>query len=183
MHAYILAVLRCTSSIACVRQHTHTHMHMHTCTCTACVRAADKYNQVARILGPIVQTLKAIPGMCEKRTPLSMFIESTFGGPTQLQKIICHDFFSRGFDGSGADNFYDAGALFLSLSLSLSSISSISLRLFFYLNSQQEPATSRLDCIWGHGFCRRTAGCIASSDKWHVHDAIAVVDAALHVAV
>lgn len=45
----------------------------------------------------------------DKRTVVKRYIDDTFDGPERLQKIICHDFFSRGFDGSGADNFYDAG--------------------------------------------------------------------------
>eukprot|EP00730_Choanoeca_flexa_P015459 TRINITY_DN7102_c0_g1_i2.p1 TRINITY_DN7102_c0_g1~~TRINITY_DN7102_c0_g1_i2.p1 ORF type:complete len:925 (+),score=196.84 TRINITY_DN7102_c0_g1_i2:56-2830(+) len=69
----------------------------------------DKYTQVARILGPIVQTLKALPKL--NKTPrINKWFDSAFGGLDELIQTICHDFFSKGFDGSGADNFYDAGS-------------------------------------------------------------------------
>ncbi|PVZ99675.1 hypothetical protein BB558_004312 [Smittium angustum] len=38
------------------------------------------------------------------------YIDYAFGGPAQLRKIILSDFFRSAFDGSGADNFYDAGS-------------------------------------------------------------------------
>lgn len=38
------------------------------------------------------------------------YLEEAFGGAQRLQKIICHDFFLHGFDGSGADNFKEAGS-------------------------------------------------------------------------
>ena len=37
-------------------------------------------------------------------------MDDVYGGPKLLAKSICRDFFLRGFDGSGADNFYDAGS-------------------------------------------------------------------------
>ncbi len=41
---------------------------------------------------------------------IKYYIDSTFGGVAQLRRTILRDFFSRAFDGSGADNFYDAGS-------------------------------------------------------------------------
>lgn len=38
------------------------------------------------------------------------YIDSTFGGVERCRKIILADFFRHGFDGSGADNFFDAGS-------------------------------------------------------------------------
>lgn len=38
------------------------------------------------------------------------YIETTFGGAESLIKDILLDFFRSAFDGSGADNFYDAGS-------------------------------------------------------------------------
>lgn len=38
------------------------------------------------------------------------YIKKTFGGGKELQLQICRDFFVHGFDGSGADNFFDAGS-------------------------------------------------------------------------
>merc|ERR1712159_669301 len=40
---------------------------------------------------------------------MRVFVES-FGGVHSLQKEILSDFFRHAFDGSGADNFFDAGS-------------------------------------------------------------------------
>lgn len=40
----------------------------------------------------------------------SAYIKAAFGGPDQAKKAILVDFFRHGFDGSGADNFFDAGS-------------------------------------------------------------------------
>eukprot|EP00045_Choanoeca_perplexa_P013389 m.151782 g.151782 ORF g.151782 m.151782 type:complete len:884 (-) comp16346_c0_seq3:254-2905(-) len=69
----------------------------------------DKYTQVARILGPVVQTLKALPKLAKEKR-IETWFETAYGGVDNLRTIICHDLFSKGFDGSGADNFYDAGS-------------------------------------------------------------------------
>lgn len=69
----------------------------------------DKYNQVPRILNPIVITCRRIPEMMENRG-IAKYINSTWGGPEQLKIAILQDFFKHGFDGSGADNFFDAGS-------------------------------------------------------------------------
>lgn len=69
----------------------------------------DKYNQVPRILNPIVLTIKAIPRLCEKKD-IKFYIDSVFGGPEKLKMLILSDFFRHAFDGSGSDNFFDAGS-------------------------------------------------------------------------
>jgi len=38
------------------------------------------------------------------------YVDSGFGGIEKLKKDICLDFFQHAFDGSGADNFFDAGS-------------------------------------------------------------------------
>lgn len=38
------------------------------------------------------------------------YVNRTFGGAAKLHKDILLDFFQHAFDGSGADNFYDAGS-------------------------------------------------------------------------
>jgi hypothetical protein len=70
----------------------------------------DKYTQVPRILSPIVICLENIERLCEEDDGVSKFIETGFGGVEQLKKDILYDFFKSAFDGSGADNFYDAGS-------------------------------------------------------------------------
>ena len=42
---------------------------------------------------------------------LAAYIDSTFGSVQGLKKSILTDFFKFAFDGSGADNFFDAGGL------------------------------------------------------------------------
>ncbi len=69
----------------------------------------DKYTQVQRILNPIVLTLNQIDIWRDDRI-ISEMIDSTFGGSSKLKKDILVDFFRYAFDGSGADNFYDAGS-------------------------------------------------------------------------
>lgn len=69
----------------------------------------DKYNQVPRILNPIVITLNELDRMMKKPS-LKQFIESNWGDVESLRTHILCDFFRHGFDGSGADNFYDAGS-------------------------------------------------------------------------
>ena len=69
----------------------------------------DKYTQISRILNPIVLTLNEINEFA--KTPgLAEYLSSAFGGPESAQKLILADFFRHAFDGSGADNFFDAGS-------------------------------------------------------------------------
>eukprot|EP00696_Hemimastix_kukwesjijk_P005982 gnl/Hemi2/17590_TR5802_c0_g1_i2.p1 gnl/Hemi2/17590_TR5802_c0_g1~~gnl/Hemi2/17590_TR5802_c0_g1_i2.p1 ORF type:complete len:358 (+),score=119.75 gnl/Hemi2/17590_TR5802_c0_g1_i2:1416-2489(+) len=69
----------------------------------------DKYNQVSRILNPIVITLAQLDKL-HSRPDLGRYIDQTFGGVDQLRLEILQDFFKHAFDGSGADNFFDAGS-------------------------------------------------------------------------
>ena len=38
------------------------------------------------------------------------YVQAVFGSPEAAKLQILADFFRHGFDGSGADNFYDAGS-------------------------------------------------------------------------
>ncbi|TDH70985.1 hypothetical protein CCR75_001138 [Bremia lactucae] len=69
----------------------------------------DKYTQISRILSPIVNTVHDIPALAAEPNTRA-YIEDSFGGAESLQKRILCDFFKHGFDGSGADNFFDAGS-------------------------------------------------------------------------
>eukprot|EP01116_Phalansterium_solitarium_P017910 TRINITY_DN4552_c0_g1_i1.p1 TRINITY_DN4552_c0_g1~~TRINITY_DN4552_c0_g1_i1.p1 ORF type:complete len:600 (-),score=224.27 TRINITY_DN4552_c0_g1_i1:264-2063(-) len=69
----------------------------------------DKYTQVARILNPIVLVLRQLP-VLYKTHGITRLIDDTYGGLDHLRKEILADFFRHGFDGSGADNFFDAGS-------------------------------------------------------------------------
>lgn len=69
----------------------------------------DKYTQVPRILNPVVMVLEELPKLY--RDPnLRQYIDNTFGGVEQCRKAILVDFCRHAFDGSGADNFFDAGS-------------------------------------------------------------------------
>jgi hypothetical protein len=65
---------------------------------------------VPRILGPIVICLENLEKICEKDAEIEDMINEGFGGLETLRKDILYDFFRSAFDGSGADNFYDAGS-------------------------------------------------------------------------
>ncbi|KAJ7228222.1 hypothetical protein GGX14DRAFT_611770 [Mycena pura] len=69
----------------------------------------DKYTQIYRILLPICNALGQIDGLAAKPA-IRSYIDDEFGGPDNLRREILADFFRHGFDGSGADNFFDAGS-------------------------------------------------------------------------
>ena len=69
----------------------------------------DKYTQVSRILGPLVKTLSMLESACAEDNGLKRYIES-YGGIDKAKKDVLHDFFTHAFDGSGGDNFFDAGS-------------------------------------------------------------------------
>ena len=68
-----------------------------------------RYNAVARILAPLVNVITQIPNFSEN-PGLKTFIEQGFGGTADAQRAILVDFFRAAFDGSGADNFFEAGS-------------------------------------------------------------------------
>jgi len=71
----------------------------------------DKYTQVPRILNPIVNVIEAIPQLVnENKGGLGDLIKKNYGSAEECQISILQDFFKHAFDGSGADNFYDAGS-------------------------------------------------------------------------
>ncbi|KAF8969389.1 hypothetical protein BDZ97DRAFT_1902510 [Flammula alnicola] len=69
----------------------------------------DKYTQIYRILLPICNTLSQIPTLAQKPA-LRSYIDDEFGSVDNCIREILGDFFRHGFDGSGADNFFDAGS-------------------------------------------------------------------------
>ncbi|KAK1944862.1 UPF0652 protein [Phytophthora citrophthora] len=70
----------------------------------------DKYTQVGHILRPIVKAIDSIESMCESSKAIQGYVETTFGGARKLKRTILADFFREAFDGSGADNFFEAGS-------------------------------------------------------------------------
>ncbi|GIX61002.1 adenylosuccinate lyase, putative [Babesia caballi] len=70
----------------------------------------DKYTQIPRILSPIVSCIEKIPELYRSTSAMRAYIDTQFGGPKHLKMQILTDFFRHAFDGSGADNFNDAGS-------------------------------------------------------------------------
>jgi hypothetical protein len=70
----------------------------------------DKYTQVARILNPIICTLRWLEANYERKTRVETYVNETFGSIERALCDILVDFFRYAFDGSGATNFYDAGS-------------------------------------------------------------------------
>lgn len=70
----------------------------------------DKYTQIYRILLPICNTLQQLPEIYNSKPALRSYVDDEFGGIEECKKEILSDFFRHGFDGSGADNFFDAGS-------------------------------------------------------------------------
>ncbi|KAI8896273.1 hypothetical protein BC833DRAFT_598156 [Globomyces pollinis-pini] len=68
----------------------------------------DKYTQIYRILLPIVSTISKIDELTQPS--LGRYIDDAFQSHEHAKKMILSDFFRHGFDGSGADNFFDAGS-------------------------------------------------------------------------
>lgn len=69
----------------------------------------DKYAQVSRILGPLITTLKNLETLDEENEGIRRYLQS-YGGVEKVKKDILFDFFTHAFDGSGGDNFFDAGS-------------------------------------------------------------------------
>jgi hypothetical protein len=53
--------------------------------------------------------VERIPAMFEK-SGVQQYVKTVFGESWLLERYILRDMFRHGFDGSGADNFYDAGS-------------------------------------------------------------------------
>ena len=73
--------------------------------------------QVSRILTPIVSCLEQLQQLTSaeslktnKGAGIASYLQNGYGGVEKLSKDILYDFFRCAFDGSGADNFYDAGS-------------------------------------------------------------------------
>ena len=69
----------------------------------------DKYTQVSRILGPLIICLRNLESACNESEGLQRYLLA-YGGIEKATKDCLHDFFTHAFDGSGGDNFFDAGS-------------------------------------------------------------------------
>ncbi|GFH12887.1 uncharacterized protein HaLaN_08662, partial [Haematococcus lacustris] len=74
-----------------------------------CAQRPHVHGQVPRILNPVVLVLDELPKLY--RDPeVKLYIDSAFGSVEHCQLTIMTDFCRHAFDGSGADNFFDAGS-------------------------------------------------------------------------
>jgi hypothetical protein len=64
---------------------------------------------VSRILGPLIRTLTNLETACTENEGLQRYINS-YGGIDKAKKDILLDFFTHAFDGSGGENFFEAGS-------------------------------------------------------------------------
>ncbi|GLD93703.1 hypothetical protein PINS_up002308 [Pythium insidiosum] len=70
----------------------------------------DKYTQVGHILRPVVKTVDALDALVRDHPRVQRYVDATFGGVAALRREVLADFFREAFDGSGADNFFEAGS-------------------------------------------------------------------------
>ncbi|UKJ89800.2 hypothetical protein MACJ_003054 [Theileria orientalis] len=70
----------------------------------------DKYTQIPRILSPVVNCIEKLPELYKSNKNMKLYIDNQFGSLERLKMTILVDFFRHAFDGSGADNFNDAGS-------------------------------------------------------------------------
>ena len=71
----------------------------------------DKYTQVPKILAPLVACLHQLEALCDDDDEsVQDLINDAFGSMLHLKLDVLHDFFRSAFDGSGAENYYDAGS-------------------------------------------------------------------------
>ena len=61
-------------------------------------------------MNPIVHCLHQIDGTIMKDKGLAKHVKARFGGAEGAKRTVLHDFFRGAFDGSGADNFFEAGS-------------------------------------------------------------------------
>eukprot|EP00736_Rhodelphis_marinus_P011276 Rmarinus@m.25064 len=70
----------------------------------------DKYTQVPRILKPIVSFMEQIDKLTNDDPHIKDYVCGIYGTVEKAKLHVLTDFFRHAFDGSGADNFFDAGS-------------------------------------------------------------------------
>lgn len=113
----------------------------------------DKYTQITRIINPVLLTVEQLDQMA-LNDGLRQYMDSTFGGKDRLRLLILQDFFRHAFDGSGADNFFDAGSCLAAGTL-VTCIDGLSrpieeindCRVLFGWEAVSEQSVANVDCI------------------------------------
>jgi hypothetical protein len=121
---------------------------------------SDKYSQIYRILLPICNTLSQLPTLY-KSPALRAYIDAEYGSLDALYLEVLGDFFRHAFDGSGADNFYDAGSCIDGrLTSAWNWCSSLEKKRYFHVflltGTLPDPVPSQMIFILFFSFFRRT---------------------------
>jgi Protein of unknown function (DUF2009) len=66
-------------------------------------------SQVPQILNPVVLVLDELPRLATASAAAASYVNTAFGGVEAARHAVLLDFCRHAFDGSGADNFFDAG--------------------------------------------------------------------------
>lgn len=66
--------------------------------------------QVPRILNPVVAVLDELPRIAARDANVTTYMEALYGTVDAARRAVIADFCRHAFDGSGADNFFDAGS-------------------------------------------------------------------------
>jgi hypothetical protein len=65
---------------------------------------------LARGSTPLIAVLSSLDDLVASAPGVAEYVKGAFGSATAARQAILTDFFRHAFDGSGADNFYDAGS-------------------------------------------------------------------------
>jgi len=115
----------------------------------------DKYSQIYRILLPICNALSQLPTLYNSPA-LRAYIDAEYGSLDALYLDILGDFFRHAFDGSGADNFYDAGSCIDGrLTSAWNWCSSLEKKRYFHVFLLTGAFASRVIVAFAHPFLAR----------------------------
>ncbi|ODV61776.1 uncharacterized protein ASCRUDRAFT_69513 [Ascoidea rubescens DSM 1968] len=92
-----------------------SYIHLGDTTVPNALFFLDKYLQVPKIISPIDNTLLKLESdkneeIFKKDKFLTQMIEEQYGGFSNLQLQICSSFFTEAFNGSGGDDWFNAGS-------------------------------------------------------------------------
>uniref|UniRef100_A0A0A9X0Y0 UPF0652 protein n=1 Tax=Lygus hesperus TaxID=30085 RepID=A0A0A9X0Y0_LYGHE len=70
----------------------------------------DKYNQIGKILYPVVICIQNLQRTAKSCASVDYYIRKTYRSVEGAVRTILTDLFCKGFDGSGGDTFMDQGS-------------------------------------------------------------------------
>lgn len=113
LHAAVLALVQRTQARAAGAWVGSSVVHLGDAQVPNALLFIDKYTQVPRILAPLVHVLDRISVLCSPHggsADVRRLVRDTYGSAAAARRAVLGDFFRHAFDGSGADNFFDAGS-------------------------------------------------------------------------